>query len=121
MTDRNLQQGLGLTNLVLGLWLFVSPFVLSITSAGQWHLYFWGAALAIVGGYQTWRASRGFGPVTGVAVVVALVGLWIAVSPLVYTYGMAAIWSNIIVGVLLAISGVMLTVEANRRTARYTA
>lgn len=119
--DRNIRQGVGLANLVLGAWLFMSPFIFGITTSGQWHLYFWGAVMVILGGYQFSRATRGFGPLTGVSVGVALIGFWLAVSPLVYAYGIAAAWNNVIVGALLAFAGVYMTVEANRHTSRRTA
>lgn len=106
----------GILSVLLGIWLFATPFLFGIESAGQWHLYFWGLVVAILGAYQASRAQTGRGPLTGASIGIVIVGLWIAASPLAYTYGTAALINVLIAGLILVVAGIYETGEANRLT-----
>lgn len=88
-------------NLVLGVWLFISPWVLAFTDAGlaATNAFAFGvivAALALLAifAYQTWEEW-----------LAAAIGAWLFISP--WVLGAAAntsiLWNSLIVGALLVI------------------
>lgn len=90
-------------NLVLGAWLFLSPWVLSYTTAqgAAWNAYIFGIAIIV---FTVWALSI---PKPWEEWVNTVLGLWLIISPWVlgFTAQMAAMWNSIIVGlVVLALS-----------------
>ncbi len=88
-------------NLLLGIWLFVSPWVLGYAGAGTTAVNAWifGVivsifALLAIFAYQWWEEW-----------INAAIGVWIFVSPWVLhvTTEPKILWNNLIVGVLLII------------------
>ncbi len=91
-------RGIGVVNLVLGIWLIVSPFLFGYTSGAIANSVILGiivAVLAIVRlamPNQTWASW-----LNGVA------GLWLIVAPFLFGFMDAAVlWNQIIVGVVVA-------------------
>jgi hypothetical protein len=91
-------------NLVLGLWLAVSPWALSYAGDGiqAWNAHAVGvivavAALAALLAFQKWEEW-----------VNAAFGAWLIVSPFVLSYAThaAALWNQVIVGLLVGILAV---------------
>lgn len=111
----------GLAEMLLGVWIFVSPFVFDIQSPGQWHMFFWGPLVVILGGYQMVRRARVEGPLTGVSIGVLAIGAWIVLAPFVYGYAAFATYNNIVTGLLLALVGWIEVRAAQRVTTPSTA
>lgn len=87
-------------NFVLGLWLFVSPWVLAFGefNVAVWNAWILGviiavAALAALAQYHEWEEW-----------VSLVFGAWLIVSPWVlgFTAATAALWNHVIVGLLVA-------------------
>jgi SPW repeat len=88
-------------NFLLGVWLFISPWVLGFSKAGVVATNAWvfgiiiaGLALAAMLAYQTWEEW-----------LAAAVGTWVFVSPWVLKAASnpRILWSSLIVGALLVI------------------
>jgi hypothetical protein len=97
-------KGLSWTNFVLGLWLIVAPFILVYygVSAALWEDIVAGLLIAA---FALWRAV---GPETqGMAAVswtVAVLGIWALIAPFALGYSevAAAVWNDVIIGILVA-------------------
>jgi SPW repeat len=88
-------------NLVLGLWLAVSPWALSYagTATPAWNAHIVGlivavAAIAALAAFQKWEEW-----------VNAALGAWLIVSPFILGFGSltAALWNQLIVGVVVLV------------------
>ena len=88
-------------NLLLGAWLFISPWVLGFSDAGLVATSAWvfgiivaGLALAAIFAYRIWEEW-----------VEAAIGAWVFISPWVLgaTSNPRILWSSLIAGALLAI------------------
>lgn len=88
-------------NLVLGLWLIASPWVLTFTTQQYptWNAWIAGGLVALVAiaalaSFQLWEEW-----------VTALLGAWLIVSPWVleFTGQQAVMWNHVAVGVLVTI------------------
>lgn len=88
-------------NLVLGVWLFLSPWILGFTDIGNASINAWifGVVVAVLAllaifAYQQWEEW-----------LAAAIGVWLFVSP--WVLGVAAnaniLWNSLIVGALLVI------------------
>ncbi|HLD21871.1 MAG TPA: SPW repeat protein [Patescibacteria group bacterium] len=90
---------------VLGVWLILSPFLLtyySITNAA-WNDIIFGVAVAIFASMRT--RKEGY-RITWPSWVNVVIGLWLIISPFVLGYSLlsnVALWNNIIVGILVVI------------------
>ena len=108
-------KGLTGLNTLLGVWLFVSPFIFQTTAGGAWNLFIVGAAIAILAGYNWARTSQGRVPSSGVSSVNAVLGLWMALSPFVFLYGVALSWNVVITGLLVLAFAGYVAYEASRQ------
>ncbi len=88
-------------NLILGVWLLISPWILSyvLGSVPAWNAHIVGivvgvAALAALVAFHKWEEW-----------VNVVLGVWLIVSPFLLGYAMLAnaLWNQIIVGVLIGI------------------
>src|ERR1041385_3573172 len=87
-------------NVVLGIWVVISPFVLTFarTEAALWNNVATGLAVMLV------ALSRGFGNPQGGRVLNILLGIWLVLSPFVLAvYAPVFLWNNIILGVIIAL------------------
>lgn len=104
-------------NSLLGAWLVVSPFLLTVTgdelSASVWNNIIIGLAIFLIAGYNYYRQSKGLVASTGSAALVALLGLWMIIAPfVVFAVDTATMfWSNVITGALLTILAVYVAYE----------
>jgi len=110
---------------LLGLWLVVEVFLFDVLAGNFWNDLIVGAILIAVGGYNYYqRADEEVGSF-GAAVFVALIGLWLIVSPWVYGIdtGTAEVttevgfWNDIIVGLLALVLGGYSAYEAREMSA----
>ena len=89
-------------NFLFGVWLIVSPYLLSYQSgSAKWQSVIAGIAVAI------FAAVRYFSPAQiWASWVNAVVGLWLIISPFITGYdASAAYWNQIILGILVAVVG----------------
>lgn len=108
-------KGLSGINTLLGIWLFLSPFIFAgVTMAGAWNLYIVGAAIAVIAAFNWVRTTQGREIVAGAAGVVAVLGLWTAISPFLFAYGVAMAWNVVIVGMLVLAFGAYNAYESSR-------
>lgn len=86
-------------NLLLGLWLFVAPFVGvgAMTGAAAWDGYIFGALIVLLSGAAL-RQPQAWEEWTNL-----VIGLWVIAAPFVlgFTAEAAATWNHIIVGVVV--------------------
>jgi len=92
---------------VAGVWEVVAPFVLSYTkhTTPMWDAIIVGIVLVVLG---AWAAlSNAVGTVKILSWVNAVIGLWLIVAPFVlsYTKVTAAMWNDIIVGIIVVVLG----------------
>ncbi|MFB6165929.1 MAG: hypothetical protein ABEJ31_12285 [Haloarculaceae archaeon] len=94
-------------NAALGAWLIVVPFLFVVESAfGFWNNVLVGAGILAFSGYNAWLATGDDPGNPYAAAVSALLGLWLLVVSLFAVPGEPfVLWSNVIVGVLVAEAG----------------
>jgi len=91
----------GWINLILGVWLIVSPFLLGFAGMGlsRSNVIF-GIIIAILSLFQVSSPSES----TWAGWLSALFGIWVLISPFILGFvGMGALWNGIIVGIVVAI------------------
>lgn len=104
-------------NSLLGAWLVISPFLLisvaADLSASVWNNIIIGLAIFLVAGYNYYRQSKNLVASTGSASLVALLGLWMIVAPLVVfaVDTTTMFWSNVITGALVTLIAVYVAYE----------
>jgi hypothetical protein len=123
MTNQNMQApGRGASpwqdwvNLILAVWLFVSPWFLQIGAPASWNAWIVSVAVAV---FALWAAGRRGGWQEWVTLVL---GAWIFLSPWIYGFatGQAASWDHWIVGGLIVIiSGLSLGARRGAMTAAH--
>lgn len=90
------------TNVVLGLWLIVAPFVLGVPGGAAANAVIAGLVIASLAAYSYWRASNGEPASAGAASVNVLAGIWVMAAPFIFDVGSAAVTNDLIVGALVA-------------------
>lgn len=101
---------------LVGLWTIVSPYILgySALSTPTWHAYILGIVLIILGivtaVWENVKYDRTLDWIT------AVVGLWLVVSPFVLAFSTetAAMWNNIIAGVVVIVLAVWAALMISR-------
>jgi hypothetical protein len=91
-------QGIGIINLVAGMWLILSPFLLGYSQGAMANSVLIGIAVAIIAIIRlamTRDAWTGW--------LVAAIGLWLIIAPFVFGFTEPAVlWNEIIVGIIIA-------------------
>ena len=87
-------------NLILGIWLFITPFFLgygSMNDAAAWNSYIFGVAVFVI------SAIALYAPQAWEEWINMIIGLWLIISPFVigFTSHGQAEWNDIIVGLLI--------------------
>jgi F0F1-type ATP synthase membrane subunit c/vacuolar-type H+-ATPase subunit K len=103
----------GWVNLVLGIWLIISPFVIGFAGTGlsRSNVIF-GIIIAILSLFQVSSPSES----AWAGWLNALFGLWILVSPFVLGFmGLGALWNGIILGIIVAVIAVWAATSASSR------
>ena len=91
-TSRDPSKGAEIANIVLGIWVALSPFVLGFSQnvAGRWSNIAVGIALVLVALASTWGNEALEG-------LVVPLGIWLFVSPLVFGFSKWAFLANNII------------------------
>ncbi len=103
---------------LVGLWEILAPFIFGATgtAAFLWDAIIIGAALAILG---VWAAlSKTDSTVKTLSWINAVLGLWLIVAPFVLSYSSvtAALWNDIIVGIIELVLGAWAAVSVGSHT-----
>ena len=93
---------------IAGLWEVVAPFILTYSKATtpMWDAIIVGIVLVVLG---AWAAlANASGTVKILSWVNAVIGLWLIVAPFIlsYTSVAAAMWNDIVVGIVVVVLGV---------------
>lgn len=87
--------------LLLGLWLFITPWVFSylIPSPEAWNAFIAGAVIAILAAFELYKTYF------WAVVVNLLVGIWVAISPWVLRVAEQRdlMWNQLIIGIAVAV------------------
>jgi len=108
---------------LLGLAVLGQAFVLELAAGQFWNDVFVGATLLITGAYNYARRANGDFGSTGVAVLAALVGLWLVAAPFLLGAGSGGVettsdpgfWTDIVAGLLAAGLGTYSAVRIRSR------
>jgi len=102
-------------NVLAGIWLIISPFVLHYNSSGNvWQEVIFGIIVALLG-----IARMAAPSVTWPSWINLAIGLWMIVAPWTMATTTAARWSEVITGIIIAIlaySSAALTVQRHTTT-----
>jgi len=96
MSERS-ASGNSWVNIVLGIWVIISPFVLGIhTPKGIWNNIVIGAVVGILAIIR-WRMHQ-----PGWSWLNLILGIWLVISPFVLFLSGAVMWNNVILGIIVA-------------------
>jgi hypothetical protein len=85
-------------NVLLALWLIISPFVLSFAgSTGMWIAVITGAIVLVI----AWIRYNNAGSASGLSWIVSLLGVWLIIAP--FLFGMAGVAALLIDYVIVGI------------------
>ncbi|HSW77483.1 MAG TPA: SPW repeat protein [Candidatus Chromulinivoraceae bacterium] len=94
-------KGIRITNLVLGIWLILSPFLFSYTSTAMTNSIILGAIIAILAVIRLSTPSQ-----TWASWLNGIAGLWLIIAPFIIgSTESAVLWNQIIVGLAVAVLG----------------
>jgi hypothetical protein len=84
-------------NILLGIWVLISPLVLAIhSSKGVWSNVITGAVVGILA-LVRWSMHQ-----PGWSWLNLILGVWLFISPFVLFLSSAAMWNNVIIGIIIA-------------------
>jgi hypothetical protein len=84
-------------NILLAIWVIISPFAFSIhSSRATWNNVVTGAVVGILA-LVRWRLHQ-----TGWSWLNLILGIWLVISPFVFFLSAAAMWNNVILGIIIA-------------------
>ncbi|SIR97405.1 SPW repeat protein [Natronorubrum thiooxidans] len=86
----------------LGVWAAVSVLALDTSMAALWNNLLAGAVVAIAAGYNVYRLSNDIPLSIGVASLVAILGIWLIISPALLEMTGMLFWSTLGAGLLIA-------------------
>jgi len=86
-------------NLILGIWLFITPFLglVALTSMAAWNSYIFGAIIAV---FSIWALVQ---PRVWEEWINLVIGVWLVIAPFVLGFHTetAVMWNHIIVGIIV--------------------
>ena len=95
MSERS-SSGNSWVNLLLGIWVIISPFVLGIHAPkGIWNNVITGVVVGVLAIIR-WSMHQ-----SGWSWVNLILGIWLVISPFVLFLSGAAMWNNVILGILI--------------------
>jgi len=107
----------GRFNVLLGIWLFISPFVFGLYTPGAigtvvYHSFFMGAALVVV------AVTAHYHRYMWEEVINLLLGFWLILSPFVlgFSTDVMVMMNHIIIGVLVGIDAIVNILYSSRKT-----
>jgi hypothetical protein len=84
-------------NIVLGIWVVISPFVLVIHSTkALWSNILTGVVVGVLA-FIRWRRHQ-----PGWSWPNLILGIWLVISPFVFFVSGAAMWNNVITGIVIS-------------------
>jgi len=84
-------------NIVLGIWVIISPFILDVhSSSALWSNVVAGALVGILA-LLRWSLHQ-----PGWSWLNLILGIWLVISPFVFFLSGAAMWNNVILGIIVA-------------------
>jgi hypothetical protein len=96
-TPERSRDGSSWINIVLSIWVIVSPFVLTFhSSKAIWSNVVAGALVGILALIR-WSVHQ-----PGWSWLTLILGMWLVISPFVLFLSAAAMWNNVILGILIA-------------------
>lgn len=99
--ERGIIQTLSSVNGILGIWLIISPYILSYGSTAKWDQTIIGVVVLILAAIRTAEPRQQW-----LSFVNGLVGLWAIIAPWALSYvATASYWNEVIVGAVVAILG----------------
>ncbi len=87
---------------VIGAWVALSVLVYDVATASLWNNVAVGAVVFLAAGYNYYRLSNDIPLSTGIATLVALLGLWLIVAAALLEMTMGLFWSTAVSGLLIA-------------------
>jgi uncharacterized membrane protein HdeD (DUF308 family) len=88
-------------NLLIGIWLIVSPFALQMTPRGTWNNVIFGIVIVLLAAVRLRKPSTS---TQAASLFNAAIGVWILISAFLLEFEMRdAVWSNVIAGALVLI------------------
>lgn len=85
-----------------GLWIAASPYLYGSTTIGRWNNLAVGGGILLLAAYNAYRMHERRGGHTGIAGVVALLGLWSVIAPFMLEFeGRGLFWSTIVTGLVV--------------------
>jgi hypothetical protein len=94
--------GISWINILLAIWVIISPFVLGFTHfpRAMWNNVATGCAVGILAIIRTSLPQQ-----RGWSWVNVILGIWLIISPfaLAFVTGSAALWNNVILGIIITI------------------
>ena len=89
---------------LVGAWIAASPFVYGAGAAALWNNVAVGVAILLVAGYNFYRTTGGLAPNVGGSSLVALLGVWSVVAPMLLPYASEPLaWSTMASGAAVAV------------------
>lgn len=107
--DTGAMKWLPMLTALLGAWLVLSPFLLTesmaeVSDAMLWNNVIIGASIFLLAAYNYYRMSQGYSVNVARSSIVALLGLWMLLSPFIFdAANQALFWSNVITGLLVSL------------------
>lgn len=87
---------------VIGIWVALSVLVYDVGTASLWNNVAVGGVVFLAGGYNYYRLSNDIPLSTGIATLVAILGIWLVVAPVLLEMGTGLFWSTVVSGLLIA-------------------
>ncbi|WP_265108136.1 SPW repeat domain-containing protein [Halosolutus halophilus] len=87
---------------VLGAWVALSVLVYDVAAATLWNNVLVGAVVFLAAGYNYYRLNNDVPLSVGIAVLVALLGIWLIVAPALFGMTTGPFWSTLVTGLLIA-------------------
>jgi len=95
--DWRSKRGSGWVNIVLGIWVIISPFLLAFhSSKAVWNNVITGAVVGILALIRWGMRQPGWSWLN------LILGAWLVISPFVLFLSGAAMWNNVILGIIIA-------------------
>lgn len=98
-THERSKGGKSWVNIVLSVWVIISPFVLAMHSPkAMWNNVITGSIVCILALIR-WGTHR-----LGLSWLNLILGIWLVISPFVLFLNTAVMWNNVILGIIIAAS-----------------
>ncbi|MXV61252.1 hypothetical protein GS429_04075 [Natronorubrum sp. JWXQ-INN-674] len=86
----------------LGVWVAASLLLFDVAEASLWNNLLVGAAVFLAAGYNFYRLSNDIPLSTGVASLVAVLGIWLIIAPALLQMTEGLFWTTLVSGLLIA-------------------